>query len=1059
MKLYLQLWVVVFMLTAGFQRSRSSVLLEDQFQSLENWVIVKSESDAGDPARAEIVTPNSLPPGFGPLVLELHGKFLELFAKNLVVSDCVIELLWRDVDPVKADADGPLFARAQLPPGARLNLPLPTGDGLYWLEHDSDTGFQLKLQQNYNQEKVLAQLNLTHQTTGDWNRTGWIWEKWLLHGNQLKATYWPADGFDPGWLIEIEDSSFRFGGVGFRIWSGHAQIAFIRITELPDTQPAPILELSLQSLPTVFDRQQAVAFSLFVLTGSAQIDFVQFQLQGPDGEIENQERPLAVSGPIKVLPFSWNSGDAADGRYTLRAKVQNESARVWQDSVSFTILSQQETRARLAQLEPKISILEKAIRQAAQQGLPAGYQKVTATGARYSLPLIEADLAAQKLQRARETVDFYSSATAKALAEISQMQANPRNFDFLKFKSPQRTRLEINNGAFYQNNQPVILTGLCGWNDVADDIPLYHGYGYNLAALEIGPSSTVSGPGKNDLSGKKINEFLLPALKTARKQNIAVMVLVSPHYFPDWAYAAWPEVKTCGHGFLKYCIENPHARAVLARHLRFLVSKIKNEPALHSYCLANEPQFIENCEFSRQKFQQFLRQQYHSIEKLNAAWQSDYPDFNPIAIPSEINHPAVQYDWQIFHAQQVTEFFAWMKSIIREEDPQHPVHIKFMMDAFEPGEGVFGIDREALGELCEISGCDAVTAFPDASGEFAADFLRQNMFYDLLRSFQPDKPIFNSEAHIIRDNDLQVDYPASYLRTSLWEATLHGQSASAIWVWAKTEVHPDLAGNLLHRPAANESAGRTALDLQRLAPALEKLARLKSPIALLYSEASKLLSGAHYLDELKTAYSGLIFQGLPVRFISEKQIEAGKLEQIKLLIVPGADYLPETTFEKIVAFANHGGALLATANAFFFNEHGQPRARSEQIDALKIQLPDWPLVHANLNLHEIQQLNLPAHMSAKDYARLFGQVLGDLNLQPSVRVTNLSGENVRGVEVLYVPDHSQTLVSVVNWLPRPVELRLSAPGQSVKNLITNEIIVATQFTARSMEPLLLEVRP
>lgn len=1056
MKLNWRLSFPLLIIIALFQNSRSSVLLEDRFQSLENWVIVKSESDAGDPARVEIVRPEVPPPAFGPTVLELRGKILELFAKNLVVSDCMIELLWRDVDPVKADADGPLFARAQRPPDAGLNLPLPTGDGLYWLEHDSDAGFQLKLQQNYNQEKVLAMLNHNHKTTGDWNHAGWIWEKWLLQGNQLKATYWPSDGIDPGWLLEIEDSTFRFGGVGFRIWSGHAQIAFIRITELPDARPAPILDLNLQTLQTVFDRKQPVQFSLFVLPGSAKIDFVQFLLQGPAGVSEKWERPLIARSTIETLPFSWNSGDAIDGRYTLTAQVSNQA---WCDSISFMIISEQETRTRLAQLEPQISALEKTIHQAAKQGLPTGYQTVTATGARHSLPLIEADLAAQKLQRARETVDFYSTATTQALAEIRQMQANPRNYDFLKFNSPSRFRLEIKNGGLYQQNQPVILTGLCGWNDVADDIPLYHGYGYNLAGLEIGPSSTVSGPGKNDLSEKKINEFLLPALKTARKQNVAVMLLVSPHYFPEWAFTAWPELKTCGHGFLKYCIENPHAREILARHLRFLISKIKNEPALHSYCLANEPQFIENCEFSRQKFQQFLRQKYLSIEKLNATWQSDYPDFSQIAIPTEINPPAVKYDWQIFHARQVTEFFGWMKSIIREEDPQRPVHIKFMMDVFDPGEGLFGIDREALGELCEISGCDAVTAFPDASGEFAADFLRQNMFYDLLRSFQPDKPIFNSEAHIIRDNDLLVDYPASYLRTSLWEATLHGQSASAIWVWAKNEVHPDLAGNLLHRPAANESAGRTALDLQRLAPALEKLARLKSPVALLYSEASKLLSGAHYLEELKKAYSGLIFQGLPVRFITEKQIEAGKLEQIKLLIVPGADFVPEATFEKVMEFTNHGGALLATANAFFFNEYGQSRARSEKIDALKLHLPDWPLAYANLNLHEIQRLSLPAPVSAKDYARLLGQVLGDLNLQPSVRVTNLSGENVRGVEVLCAPGHSPTLISVVNWLSQSVELRLSLPsGKSVRNLINNEIIVATHFTAHSMEPLLLEVQ-
>lgn len=1042
----------------SFQTALGSVLFEDRFENLENWVVVKSEANAGEAAVVQVVPVSDVPSDFGPNVLELQGKILEIFAKNLVVSDCLIEILWRDVEPVKADADGPLMARAQLPPGTELDLPLPTGNALYWLEHDSDAGFQIKVQGNFNQERLLAMVNHAHKTTGAWNQTGWIWQKWLLQGNQLKATYWPQGAGDPGWLLEVSDETLRFGGVGFRIWSGHAQIAFIRISALPQPHRISSVDLNLKSLHTVFDQHQSVDFSLFVVP--PQPGALNISLNGPAGQVRQWEQQVSEADRIQALPFSWNTAEAPDGHYKLIADFRDDDGRLARDSLKFDILSQRETRERLRLLKQQIPRLEKKIQQAKKEGLPTGYQRVTCTGARHSLGLIENDLQAQKRRRPRETVEYYLKSIENALDEIQQMRANPVQFEFLKFTPPTRLRPKIQNGAFYQNDKPVIYTGLCGWDDVAADIPLYDGYGYNLAGIEIGPSSTVLGPGKEALSVKRIDEFILPALKSARKHNVAVMLLVSPHYFPKWAFTAYPAVKTCGHGFLKYCIENPDARKVIERHLRFLVQKIKNEPALHSYCLANEPQFIEKCELSRQKFQQFLKENYATINQLNATWQRDYPDFSAIEIPPENEaHPAVKYDWLMFHSQQVTAFFRWMKSVIRAVDPQRPVHIKFMMDVFEPDEGQFGIDREALGVLCEISGCDAITSYPDLAGEFAADFQRQNMFYDLLRSFQPGKPIFNSEAHIIRDNDLAVAYPGNYLRASLWEAVLHGQCANAIWVWARQENHPDLVGNLLHRPAANESAGRTALDLQRLAPELIALANVKSPVGLLFSRTSKLLSGAHYLDELKQAYTGLAFLGLPVRFISERQIEQDWLQRFKLLIVPGADYIREAAFEKIQEFTRDGGALVATANAFQFNQHGQPRERHGFVGAFKMHSVDVPLAVCNLNLQEIQHLKLPQRLSSHDYTRLFQQVISTLGIQPAVRVTNLNGENVRGVEVLSTRTAQGTLVSVVNWLPEAVRLRLvtQKPVKMVRNLIDHQVLDADSFLAFSMEPLLLRV--
>lgn len=1039
-----------------------TILLEDEFHTLENWVLMESQSDYTQPTPMKIVQVPDVPKNHGPAVLDIQGKRVVVFARDQIVSDCLIEILWRDVDPIHEDTDGPLMARAQLPPNSEIQLSLPTGEGLYWLEHDSDAGFQLKTQENFNQETTLARLNHAHKTSGNWNKNGWIWHKWLLQGNQLKATYWPEGGEDPGWLLETGDNKFQFGGVGFRIWTGHAQIAFIRITALPNTRNEALGRIHFNTLQQIFDQQEPVPFTLFVLPGIKQENLqTKISLTGNQKTDKHLTQTISLSNRIKTISSFWETKNLADGRYTITASLNRNNATISTDSIAFDILSRRKSKQYLKKLSQKLKTLTHKIKQTQEKKIETAYQQVVLTGARHAIKFINTDLRDGRLKRARSKIEYYLTAVEKANNELETMLATPAAFRYRQVNRSELKNLSIKNGAFYSGRAPVMLCGLVGWNDVIEDIPLLPALGYNLAAIEIGPSATVLGPEETDLSAEFIKQRVSRALKLARENNVAIMLLVSPHYFPEWAFQAYPEVKSCGHGFLKYCIENPKARKILERHLRFLIAEIKDEPALHSYCLANEPQFVERCQFSRKKFQIWLENYYHSIHRLNRSWGRDFAEFQQIEIPADNEtNPAIRYDWYTFHGNQVTEFFSWMKEIIRAADPHRPVHIKFMMDVFAPDEGRYGIDREALGKLCEISGCDASTSYPDHSGRFAAEFWRVTMFYDLLRSFEPGKPIFNSEYHIIRDNDLRVDYPANYIRTSLWEATLHGQGAYAFWVWGKKESHPDLVGNILHRPAANESAGRTSLDLQRLVPHFVTLSQAKSPVALLFSRTSKLLSGAHYADELQKAYLGLLFQGLPVRFITERQILEGNLHDIDLLIVPGADYVREDVFHKIAHFVYDGGAMLSTADAFRYNEHGKARRQVAFIDGLRMNRLNTPLLTGNLNLQAIEQLQLATPLSEKNYHALLNLLIDAAGIERPVQVVDSCGKSIWGVEARSVIQDNEAFISVVNWLKQPQEVNLliNRSIQSITNLVTNQPHQSPTIQLTPLEPILLRVR-
>ena len=54
----------------------------------------------------------------------------------------------------------------------------------------------------------------------------------MADGKKLKLKAWLDAETEPDWMIEIENDQYKKGAVGFRSWSGTAEITFIKITDL-----------------------------------------------------------------------------------------------------------------------------------------------------------------------------------------------------------------------------------------------------------------------------------------------------------------------------------------------------------------------------------------------------------------------------------------------------------------------------------------------------------------------------------------------------------------------------------------------------------------------------------------------------------------------------------------------------------------------------------------------------------------------------------------------------------------------------------------------------------
>lgn len=178
------------------------------------------------------------PPEYGPNVLLMEspeGINVLAFIKEGFdeFKDGIIEVLWRDKEIAEGaiadrDTDGPLIFRVQ---GQNWGA-------LYLIEFDLDTGFHFDV---VGGRGVVG--------GGPKSQGEWQWIKARVEGQNFRAKAWTASQDEPAdWMLEMEDATFESGSVGLRAWSGTAEVALFRVSDLDGPNVAVDLQQKLTSI-------------------------------------------------------------------------------------------------------------------------------------------------------------------------------------------------------------------------------------------------------------------------------------------------------------------------------------------------------------------------------------------------------------------------------------------------------------------------------------------------------------------------------------------------------------------------------------------------------------------------------------------------------------------------------------------------------------------------------------------------------------------------------------------------------------------------------------------
>lgn len=615
------------------------------------------------------------------------------------------------------------------------------------------------------------------------------------------------------------------------------------------------------------------------------------------------------------------------GDHDVTIRMQDQLSKQTQTRtqvVSVLPISRERVLGGLQDIEQSLPALEQKIEQCAARQMAIEYERLDMAVLKRFVGYGQNDVAHDRVQRAEyvltelqkiqqqllQRLDALLAGQAKPLP-VDRFAAGPIQIDQTGFVTQARNPVTSKT-----STKPMNLLGYGHFDQVRKDVPAFGKFGANIIQLEIGPYHVVKAPRNENepyhIDLGALNKTIIPYLEAAAQNNVAVNILLSPHYFPKWALQKWPHLKNYNGGFLKYTIDAPQARMIVEAYLRAVVPILKQYSALQSLCISNEPVYwnSDRDHYTRQLWYQYIKQQHGSIDQLNKLYSSDYDAFTSVPIPrfNTLKPTPYYYDYVVFNQQRFANWHRWMAGIVHELAPGIPIHSKIMVGhAFNRNQVMEGVDPEQFAHLGEINGCDS-------GGYYSGDstpYLQKQMYYDLLNSLHR-APLFDSENHMIRDGDsLYIPQQAQHVRTMLWQGAIHGRSATTIWVWERTYDKHAFEGSILHRPDCVRVAGQSGLDLNRLQSQVRAFSDAPYAVRILYSIPA-IVYDPDYLQTVTQVYRTLSLAGIKVGFTTGNQLGNSdlSLDQCAAVIVPNAKQVRGETLQAIIKYQNRGGKVI-----------------------------------------------------------------------------------------------------------------------------------------------------
>ena len=398
-------------------------------------------------------------------------------------------------------------------------------------------------------------------------------------------------------------------------------------------------------------------------------------------------------------------------------------------------------------------------------------------------------------------------------------------------------------------------------------------------------------------------------------------------------------------GWPGLCLDNEDAQSLVANFIYETAKHFADNAAVIAIDVWNEPhlepmfdysgQLLCYCDGSKDRFRQWLRERYGTLEKLNQKWFRCYSDWSQVMPPPRFGTYTDMIDWRRFWLNNLTDWLKLRVAAARKGAPDTLIQTHTAFSAYMGARSHGGLGNELGDEFLLAKEVDVfgLSAFPRwLMGP--AHVYRHLIHVEIIAEASGDRPFYQVELQGGAGKaGLLGGYVPSAEDVRLWNWSVIAGGGKGVVYW---QYSPELAG--MESPGfglIDSTGGDTPrlLSASKCAQAFNKeyltnAKRVPAVNGIYLSRSSDLVTYAareegKYTESFEGIYAMLYDAGIPVRFVHNDTLERALDEGLRVLYLPMTFVLTEREQALLTAFVEKGGTLIMEPGTGMYGENGE----------------------------------------------------------------------------------------------------------------------------------------
>ncbi|PYV52271.1 MAG: hypothetical protein DMG92_01510 [Acidobacteria bacterium] len=466
--------------------------------------------------------------------------------------------------------------------------------------------------------------------------------------------------------------------------------------------------------------------------------------------------------------------------------------------------------------------------------------------------------------------------------------------------------------------------------------------------------------------GKYHLENLDLLLRLANEVDLKVIVQVyvdsAPEWvgnkYPDGRYAAQDGQAIPSQAAPGYCFDHRGVRKAVLDFFQEVARHAAASPAFYGWDLWSEPAALNwarigyksepmfcYCPSSQERFRQWLKQKYQTLDRLNEAWHRTFTNWSQVEPPryGTILTYTDFMDWRIYYGYKLAEDLAMRNQAVKAIDPDHVTTshapnpsplVRTLADPYDP------TDDFLMKNSVDFFGTSFYPKLLAAEHNWTLE--RRVLAMDLTSNITGGRGFYVGELQAgYGVHGTIVGSPVTGNDLEMWTWGMVSRGARAINYYAFYPMNAgyesggygiiSLDGTLTER---SRRAGQTARRIEESSDLLLQSHPERAEAAIVFSPLTPLAGGYDEegtrtaMHESVAGYHRMFFErNLPVDVLSSRELTEDNLQQYKLVIVPYPLMMTEEEASTLKDYVAAGGHLFVEARAGWVDERGHAESK------------------------------------------------------------------------------------------------------------------------------------